>query len=76
MRPLRGFTFTTAVTVPDGTVYSLGGGLLCSGYSLEVGNYADRIMRRMVDKALAHTDNERVVIRGDHRQIHVYFEAR
>jgi hypothetical protein len=76
MRPLRGFTITTAVTVTDGTAYLLGTGLLGNGYSLQAGNCADMIMTRMVEKALAHTDDEKVVIQGDHREVHVYFEPR
>jgi hypothetical protein len=74
MRPLRGFTITTALAVTDGTVYLLGSGLLGNGYSLQAGRCADLIMTRMVEKALAHTDDEKVVIRGDHREVHVYFE--
>ncbi len=76
MRPVRGFTITTAVTVTDDAVYLLGTGLLASGYSFQAGQCADRIMTRMVEKALAHTDDEKVVIRGDLREVHVYFEPR
>jgi hypothetical protein len=46
------------------------------GTSHLAGRYADQIMTRMVEKALAHTDDEMVVIRGDHREVHVYFEPR
>jgi hypothetical protein len=76
MRPSRGFTFTTAVAVTGGTAYLLGSGLLGNGYSLQAGNCANRIMARIVEKALAHADEEKVVIRGDHREVHVYFEPR
>jgi hypothetical protein len=77
-----GTTSSDRGTVVDRSRYSdvrpylLGSGLLSSGHSLEAGDVADRVMRRMVRKALAHTDDEKVVIRGDHRVLHVHFEPR
>jgi hypothetical protein len=72
----RGCTFTTAVTVADGTSYLLSHGMLTSGHSTEAGRYADAIQTRVVQAALVHRDDEKMVLRGDHRIVNVYFEPR
>jgi hypothetical protein len=76
LRPPKGFTFTTAVTTADGTSYLLSDGLLSNGYSVEARRFADRVQTKVVEIALRRTDNEKLVLKGDHREVHVYVEPR
>jgi hypothetical protein len=77
LRPARGPTITMAVSTSDGTSYLLSEtGMVMTGYSMEACSRADRFQTYVRNIALDRGDDEKLVVLGDHREVHVYVERR
>jgi hypothetical protein len=76
LRPVKGCTFTTAVSTSDGTSYLLSDGMLASGHSTAARTFADSLQTQVTEIARGRKDDERLVVTGDHRELYLRVEPR
>jgi hypothetical protein len=76
LRPVKGCTSTTAVTSSDGTSYLLSEGMLATGHGTAARGFADSLQTKVTEIARGHKDHERLVVTGDHRELHLRVEPR
>jgi hypothetical protein len=76
LRPVKGCSFTTAVSTSDGTSYLLSDGMLAAGYSTAARGFADSLQTNVTEIALGSADDERLVVAGDHRELYLSVQPR
>lgn len=77
LRSSKGCNFTTAVTTSDGTSYLLSEtGILASGHSSQARSHADALQNKVTTIALDRRDDEKLVVEGDHCELHLRVEPR